>query len=246
MKIQGTAALVTGGSRGLGAALGRALAREGARVVLAARGGEDLERVAGEIRAAGGVAHALVADVAAKQDVHPLVDAAAALAGSIDLLVHNASELGPLPLRLLLDTECEDLLRVLEANLVGPFRISRAVVGSMLLRGAGLVIHLSSDAALAAYPRWGAYSVSKAALDHLGRIWAAELQGTGVRFLGVDPGEMATRMHAEAMPGADPRTLADPAHVAERIVSIIGAAESIPSGTRLEAAAFRAGAVAVP
>jgi NAD(P)-dependent dehydrogenase (short-subunit alcohol dehydrogenase family) len=120
-------------------------------------------------------------------------------------------------------------------NVVGPFRLTRILAGSMVLRGRGLVVGITSDASVAAYPRWGAYGVSKAALDHLARIWAAELEGTGVRFLTVDPGEMDTRMHADAVPDADPTTLADPRAVAARIVALIEAAEHAPSGTRLEA-----------
>jgi len=239
MRIGGAAALVTGGSRGLGAALGGELARRGARVVLVARGGEPLERAAAAIRAAGGEAHALVADVADKEAVYPLVGAATALVGPIDLLVHNASALGPVPLRPLAETECEDLSAVLEANLVGPFRLTKAVVGSMVLRGAGLVLGVSSDAAVTGYPGWGAYGVSKAGLDHLARTWAAELAGTGVHFLSVDPGEMDTLMHAQAMPEADRSALADPRAVAGRIADIVENAESFASGSRLEAASWR-------
>jgi len=162
--------------------------------------------------------------------------------GPLDVVVHNASVLGPTPLRELAETECEDFTRVLEANLLGPFRLTRAVVGSMVLRGHGLVIAISSDAAVEAYPGWGAYGVSKAALDHLQRIWAAELRGTGVRVLSVDPGEMDTRMHAEAMPEADRAALRDPAEVAAQIVALVESAESFASGGRVEAA--RAGALA--
>jgi NAD(P)-dependent dehydrogenase (short-subunit alcohol dehydrogenase family) len=234
MEIEGRPVLITGGSRGLGAALGRTLARRGARVVLVARGAEELTRVVDEIRARGGEAHGFVADVGSKDDIHRIAGAAAALAGPIDVLVHNASTLGPTPLRLLLDTECEDFGRVLDVNLVGPFRLTRAIAGAMALRGGGLVVDMTSDASVNAYPTWGAYGVSKAALDHLARIWAAELEGTGVRILTVDPGEMRTAMHAEAMPDADPATLADPADVAERVAAIIGAAEDIPSGSRIE------------
>ena len=88
---------------------------------------------------------------------------------------------------------------------------------------------------MSAYPRWGAYGVSKAALDHLGRSWAAELEGTGVRVLSIDPGEMNTRMHAEAMPDADPASLEDPRRVAEAVVHIVRGASHWASGSRLEA-----------
>lgn len=238
MEIRGAAALVTGASRGLGAALSAELARRGARVVLVARGREELLRRVEEIRSQGFEAHALAADVAEKGAVYPLVGAASALLGPIDLLVHNASELGALPLRELADTECEDFARVLEANLFGPFRLSKAVVGSMALRGCGLVLAVSSDAAVVGYPRWGAYGVSKAALDHLTRTWAAELEGSGVRFLSVDPGEMDTRMHREAMPDADPAQLAQPASVARNIADLVARAESFPNGARLELASL--------
>ena len=238
MKVPGTAAMVTGASRGLGAALARSLAREGARVVLVARGRDELEGVAAGIRAAGGEAHALAFDVGEKEHIHRLAGAAAALVGPLDILVHNASTLGRTPLPLLLDTDCEDLERVLAVNLVGPFRLTKALAGSMALRGGGLVLHVTSDAGLTPYPGWGAYGVSKAALDHLGRIWAAELEGSGVRFLTVDPGEMDTEMHAQAMPEADRSGLARPEAVAETILDMIRAAETIPSGARLETSAW--------
>jgi len=236
--LEGKAALVTGASRGLGAALARELARRGAKVVLVARGKEELEAVAAGIRASGGEAHALPADVGDKGATYAIAGAAAALVGPVDILVHNASTLGPTPLRLLLDTECEDLERALEVNVVGPFRLTKAIAGAMALRGGGLVLHVSSDAATNAYPGWGAYGVSKAALDHLSRSWAAELEGTGVRFLSVDPGEMNTRMHADAVPDADPATLADPAEVAAKIAALIAGAEAPASGARLEASSL--------
>ena len=86
------------------------------------------------------------------------------------------------------------------------------------MRGRGTVVNVSSDAAVAAYERWGAYGASKAALDHLTRTWAAELAGTGVRMLAIDPGEMDTQMHAQAMPDADPAALTDPMRVAGWII----------------------------
>ena len=233
MELQGKGVLITGASQGLGAALAESLARAGARVALVARGSEALEKTAARIRAAGGEAHALPADVADKRAVHGIAGAAAALVGPIELLVHNASTLGPVPLPLLLDTECEDLEAVLQTNLVGPFRLTKIVAGAMALRGSGLIVHVSSDAAVAAYPRWGAYGVSKAALDHLNRIWAVELQQAGVRFLSVDPGEMDTAMHAQAMPEADRSQLAQPGAVAVRIARMIAGSDRIESGSRL-------------
>ncbi|HKO93639.1 MAG TPA: SDR family oxidoreductase, partial [Polyangiaceae bacterium] len=198
------------------------------------------ERAAGQLRAQGLVAHGLAADVGERSDVYPLVGAAAALVGPIDILIHNASSLGPTPLPLLLDSTCEDFSRVLEVNLLGPFRLSKAVLGNMLLRGSGLIVHVSSDAATSAYPGWGAYGVSKAALDHLGRIWAAELEGSGVSFVSIDPGEMDTEMHRAALPDADPTTLARPADVAARIVSFLERSASLRSGQRFEASRLEA------
>ena len=234
MELPGAAALITGGSRGLGAALGRELARRGARVVLAARGGDELREVVDSIRTAGAEAHGLAADVGDEKEIYPLVGAAAALVGPIDIVVHNASTLGALPLRELMETASADLARVLEVNLLGPFRLTRAVAGSMVLRGRGLVLGISSDAGVVGYPTWGAYGVSKAALDHLLRTWGAELADTGVRFLSIDPGEMDTRMHAEADPAADRSKLASPEEVATWIADVI-ASDSWPSGARLEA-----------
>jgi NAD(P)-dependent dehydrogenase (short-subunit alcohol dehydrogenase family) len=240
MKVRSRSVLITGGSRGLGAALGQELARRGARVVLVARGEKALEETAGRIRAAGGEAHALVADVGSKESVYPLVGAAAALVGPLDVVVHNASALGPTPLRELAETDCEEFARVLETNVVGPLRLTKAVVGSMVLRRQGVVVGISSDAAVEAYPGWGAYGVSKAALDHLMRTWAVELRESGVRFLAVDPGEMDTVMHAEAMPDADRSTLRKPEDVAVRVADLIESADEIPTGSRVEASRVEA------
>jgi NAD(P)-dependent dehydrogenase (short-subunit alcohol dehydrogenase family) len=234
MRLRGTGTLITGASRGLGAALARSLARRGARLALVARDSGPLDRVVEQVRAEGGEAHALAADVGDKGAIYPLAGAASALVGPVGLVIHNASTLGPLPMPPLLDTACEDLAQVLEVNLVGPFRLTKALAGGMALNGGGLFVFLSSDAAVNAYPNWGAYGVSKAALDHLARVWAAELEGTGVKTLVVDPGEMDTKMHADALPEADPATLARPDAVAERIVALIEQ-ESFASGARLEA-----------
>jgi NAD(P)-dependent dehydrogenase (short-subunit alcohol dehydrogenase family) len=240
MKLDGMNAIVTGASRGLGAALAEALARAGARVVLVARGRESLEALAASLRAEGLTVHALAEDVAEKQAVHRIAGAAAALTGPIDLLVNNASLLGPVPLAPLAETDCEDLEAALAANLVGPFRLTKAVIGSMLLRGRGVVLNVTSDAATSPYPGWGAYGASKAALEHLTAIWAAELAESGVKLFRVDPGEMDTQMHADALPDADRSALTRPDVVARRIVALVEQSDSLASGARFEAAAFAA------
>src|SRR4051812_4163614 len=236
MDVRGKGALITGGSRGLGAALAGELAARGARVVLVARNAGALETTAATIRARGGEAHAIPGDLGDKRAPHRIAGAAAALAGPIEVLIHNASMLGPASdghegLRLLLDTGCEDLEQVLQTNLIGPFRLTKIVAGAMALRGSGAVVHVSSDAAIAAYPRWGAYGVSKAALDHMSRSWAVEVPG--VKFVSIDPGEMDTDMHAAAMPDADRKSLARPQNVARRIARMIEDRDRLESGARI-------------
>jgi NAD(P)-dependent dehydrogenase (short-subunit alcohol dehydrogenase family) len=235
MELQDRTALITGASRGLGRALAERIAAAGARVVLVARDEAAVEAAARVIRGAGGVAFAVAADIGDKEAAHRIAGRATALAGPVDLLVHNASTLGPVPLAPLLDTPCEDFERAFAVNVLGPFRLTKLFVGGMALRREGVVVHVTSDAGVAAYPGWGAYGVTKAALDHLTRIWAAELEATGVKLLAVDPGEMDTRMHADAMPDADRASLQSPDIVAERIVRLL-ATGAWKTGARLEAA----------
>jgi len=228
--------LITGASRGLGKALAIELGARGARLALVARHEAPLRAVVEAIRAHGGEAHALVYDVGDKAAIYPLAGAAQALTGRVITIVHIASALGPSPLVPLADSACEDLERALAVNLVGPFRLTKALLGPMALAGDGLVVHVSSDAAVEGYPTWGAYGASKAALDHLARVWAAETAALGVRFLAVDPGDMDTALYAEALPGADRSGLQDPAAVAPRLVALMERAADWPSGARLRLA----------
>ncbi|MFO1519548.1 MAG: SDR family oxidoreductase [bacterium] len=241
MRFQGKGVLVTGASRGLGRALSLELAKSGAKVGLVARHPEALKGVEREIRRAGGEAFAIIGDVGNKGDVYPILGQAAAALGSIDLLVNNASTLGVLPLRELADTDCEDFVRVIEVNLIGPFRFMKAVAGNMWLKEEGSIVNVSSDAAVRAYPKWGAYSVSKAALDHLTRLFAAEFEGNGVSFFSIDPGEMDTRMHAEAMPEADRSLLSRPEEVAKTLKTFLEVSDSVPNGSRIVLSEWKEG-----
>src|SRR5688572_7636370 len=200
--LQGLRVAVTGGTSGLGLALVRQLTAMNACVAFVARTAANVERIADETGA-----HGIVGDVGKKDDIYPIALQVTASLGGLDVLINNASSLGPVPLALLADTECEELEIALATNLVGPFRLTRTLLGALAATaregGHPLVINISSDAAVTPYPTWGAYGASKAALLHLTRIWDAELAAEGIRLVSVDPGDMDTPLHAQAVPNAD-------------------------------------------
>ena len=218
--IRGVRVAVTGGTSGLGLALVRELAARGARVAFIAR---DAQRVA-RIAAATGT-HGVTGDVARKDDIHPIALQIVGLLGGLDILINNASSLGPSPLRALADTECEDFEVALATNVLGPFRLTRALLGALAAAARdgtrAVVLNISSDAAINAYAGWGAYGASKAALRHMTRIWHEELAPAGIEFASVDPGDMDTPLHAQALPDADPATLKQPADAAQEMVALL-------------------------
>ncbi len=215
---------ITGGTSGLGLALVREFLNRGARVAFVARTREHVEAIA---RANPG-AHGIVGDVARKEDIYPMALQILGHLGGLDVLINNASSLGPTPLALLGDTECEDFERALTTNVLGPFRLTKALLGALAAsarEGRGsVVLNISSDAAVNAYPQWGAYGASKAALGQMSRVWDEELAGEGVRFLSLDPGDMDTPLHALAVPDADPATLKRPESAARELADAIAAA----------------------
>src|SRR3984957_15176104 len=196
---------ITGGTSGLGLPLVRELTDRYAQVAFVARVVRETER-----------AHGIVGDISKKEDIHPTVIQILGALGGLDLLINNASDLGPTPLRLLADTDCEELERALAVNMMGPFRLTKALLGSLAASAwegrPAAVVNISSDAAINPYPQWGAYGASKAGLHHMSRIWDAELASIGVRVrvLSIDPGDMDTPMHAAAVPDADRSILQRP------------------------------------
>jgi len=220
----GVRAAITGGTSGLGLALVRELLARGADVAFVARGRDRVERIA---RTYPG-AHGIVGDISLKEDIHPIAIQMIGALGGLDVLVNNASDLGPAPLKLLADTDCEELERALATNVLGPFRLTRALLGALSAsareRGGAVVLNVSSDAAINAYPSWGAYGASKAALHHMSRIWDAELTADGVHILSVDPGDMDTPLHALAVPDADPSSLKRPEDAARELADAIATA----------------------
>ena len=218
---------VTGGTSGLGLALVQQLAARGARVAFVARTARAVERIAAETSACG-----IVGDVGRKEDIYPLALQITGNLGGLDVLINNASSLGPTPLAPLADTECEELEQALAVNLLGPFRLTKALLGALAAsarQGSGAaVINISSDAAITPYSGWGAYGASKAALRHLTAIWAEETSLDGIAFRSIDPGDMDTPLHAVAVPDADPTTLKQPAASAAEIIEMMLAA--LPRG----------------
>ena len=221
--FNGLRVAVTGGTSGLGRALVQTLHERGAAVAFVAR---RAQRVRDVMQEAPGT-HGIVGDVSRKDETHPLAMQISAALGGLDVLINNASSLGPVPLALLADTDCEDLETALATNLVGPFRLTKALLGAL---GASarqgrpaLVINISSDAAETPYEYWGAYGASKAALLHMSRIWDEELAPHGVRVRAVDPGDMDTPLHALAVPDADPTDLKRPGVAALEILQVVEA-----------------------
>lgn len=241
--LSGTRVAVTGGTSGLGLALVTELVTRGADVAFVARDRTRVERAARTHPAA----HAIVGDISRKDDIHAIALQVLGTLGGIDVLVNNASSLGPVPLALLADTACEDLEQALATNLLGPFRLTKTLLGALAASGrengrAAVVVNVSSDAAVSAYPGWGAYGASKAALAHLSRIWDAELAAEAIRVISFDPGDMDTPLHALAVPDADPANLKRPATAAAELIDLILAVRSEPVRDGVAAIALTEGA----
>lgn len=213
--------IITGASRGLGLALAREVARRREILVICARGEEGLARSALELRSSGAAVRAAAGDVADRAFGRRLIDDARGRFGRVDVLVNNASLLGPSPLPPLREYPLSQLEQVFAANMFGPLFLAQQVLPGMLARGRGLIVNISSDAAVGGYPGWGGYGASKAALDLITHTLARELAGTGVGAVAIDPGDMRTEMHQAAFPGEDISDRPLPEEVAPAVLNII-------------------------
>jgi NAD(P)-dependent dehydrogenase (short-subunit alcohol dehydrogenase family) len=215
-------ALITGGSRGLGRALARRLVGEGWHVVIDARGADGLAAATAGWPASR--VTAIPGDVSDGWHRARLAVAADDL-GRLDLLVNNASVLGPTPLPALADYPPAALERVFAVNTIAPLALAQMVMG--LLEGSGgRIVNVSSDAAVAAYEGWGGYGSSKAALDQLTAVLAAE--HPGIRVYSMDPGDMATDLHQQAYPGEDISDRPAPESVVPAVMRLVEG--DLPSG----------------
>jgi NAD(P)-dependent dehydrogenase (short-subunit alcohol dehydrogenase family) len=230
----GHVAIVTGGSRGLGKAVARELLTRGVQTIIDGRDRETLDAVAKEFREVGAVI-AIAGDVTDKEHVHELIAAARQL-GRLDLLVNNASTLGEIPLPGIDRLSASTFLHLFDVNVFAPIHLMQHGIEVMHEHGGvGTIVNVTSDAAVEAYPGWGGYGSSKAALEHVSRVLAAELDGSAIRVLVVDPGDMDTQMHRDAVPDADPSELRDPAASASALIQAIAGMRARYERVRLAA-----------
>jgi NAD(P)-dependent dehydrogenase (short-subunit alcohol dehydrogenase family) len=192
-------AMITGASEGFGRALAMDLARDGWELVVDGRRPEPLAEAAAALSAVGARVHAIAGDVTDAEHREALVRAAEA-AGRLDLLVNNASTLGPSPLPSLERYPLDELEQVLRVNVVAPLALIQRAL-PLLRTSSGTIVNVTSDAAVEGYEGWGGYGASKAALEQLTNVLAAE--EPDLRVYRLDPGDMRTRMHQDAFPGED-------------------------------------------
>jgi NAD(P)-dependent dehydrogenase (short-subunit alcohol dehydrogenase family) len=208
-------ALITGASRGLGQALARELSARGWSLVLDARGAKALDETVSSLR--GGPVIAVVGDVSSP-DHRAELAAAVAQAGRLDLLVNNASHLGPSPQPQLADYPIDELARVYEVDVLAPVAITQLALPWLVASG-GALINVTSDAAVEAYEGWGGYGSAKAALDQVTAVLAAEQPDVGCYAF--DPGDMRTKMHQQAFPGEDISDRPEPETVLPALLQLV-------------------------
>ncbi|GGB70134.1 SDR family NAD(P)-dependent oxidoreductase [Fictibacillus barbaricus] len=230
--------MITGASKGLGKALTQYFAKEGYNLAICARNESAIEDVKKEAEQLGADVLAVSADMSRAKDVERFVALTEEYFGKIDVLINNASILGPSPMPYLLDYPEQDFEEVLRVNTIGPFLVTRRVLPIMLQKQQGSIINITSEAGATGYAGWGAYGISKFALEGLTETWADEVSESGVRVNMVDPGEMDTDMHALAVPDCD-YDLAKPEDITAVFGYLASDASSHITGKRFEAQSFQ-------
>jgi len=234
MRFRDKVVLVTGGNSGIGRGIVHYFVGEGARVAFTGRDEAKGLAVETEVRAMGGQGVFLPCDLAVEAEVARLIAGVTDWGGQLDVLVNNASVLGPTPMPFLLDYPLEDFRAVLNVNLIAPFLLIKKLLPAMIETG-GSIINVTSDAGRHGYPGWGAYGISKFGIEGMSETWAAELEDSNVRINWVDPGNMNTKMHRDAEPDEDPSEWADPKDVTDVFVYLASDESKGVSGQRFEA-----------
>jgi NAD(P)-dependent dehydrogenase (short-subunit alcohol dehydrogenase family) len=237
-RLEGKYAMITGGSQGLGRQLAIDFVKEGvAGISIVARRIEPLSEVKAKINEINPNATVLV--VAADLSLEEDIERSAAMTlnefnGQVDILVNNASSIGPSPMPYLLDYPLDSFRYVINTNLIAPFLLIKKVLPAMIENG-GSIINVTSNAGTVGYPGWGAYGISKFGIEGMSQTWAAELEGSGVRVNYVDPGDMNTAMHRAAEPNEDPTQWADPADITEVFIYLASDDSKKINGKRFRA-----------
>ncbi len=237
MEISNKVVVITGASKGLGRALTLAFAEKGACLAICARNEEPLNVIKENVEEMGAEVLAITADMSVPRDVERFVSLIEQRYGQIDVLINNASIIGPSPMPFLSDYPVHELQKVLSGNVLIPFLITQRVLSGMLQRNKGSIINLTSEAGKYGYAGWGAYGISKFAVEGLTYTWADELSETGVRINMVDPGEMDTEMHALAVPDCD-YALKKPEAIVDLFLYLASESSHSIHGQRIEAETF--------
>jgi len=232
-RLNGKVALVTGGGRGIGRAIARQLADQGAAVVICARTERELKETIREITERNGEACYWVADLASPNAVRSLVKKLLRRHSRIDLLINNASRLGPRqPITQYPLKEWEAVLKV---NLTAPFLLTQEVLRSMIPRRSGFILNITSSVGRQGRAEWGGYSVSKFGLEGLTQILAEELRENRIRVMALNPGGTRTAMRAAAYPNEDPELLPTPDGIAKVVLDLVLGEDMGLSGKSLDA-----------
>lgn len=227
MRLKEKVILITGGGRGIGRAAAERFAAEGGRVAICARSEGEIVGTAKEIEAAGGIIRSFRIDLSSRRDVQRMVAQIVAEWGAIDFLINNASVLGPSePIAVYPPEAWEEVIRI---NVNGTFYVTQAVVRTMIPRRAGTILSITSSVGRKGRATWGAYSVSKFALEGMMQTLAEEVAPFDVRVVTLNPGATRTKMRAAAYPKEDPARLQEPARVAKALLFLALTAAANPN-----------------
>ncbi|CAN5431138.1 YciK family oxidoreductase [soil metagenome] len=232
-RLTGKVALITGGTRGIGFAIAKAYVLEGAKVVIASRTASELKLAMSTLKEMGGEATATRIDLTSQSGCESLYTAAIRSYGKIDILVNNAAILGPRAA--ILNYPAADWANVMRTNVDVVYWMCKAALGSMIPANEGCIINVTSGIANRGRAGWGAYSVSKAAVNNFTQILAEEVAGYKIRVNGVNPGATRTMMRAEAFPKEDAADLPGPDDVVNPFIYLASEASRGVTGMVLEA-----------
>ncbi|HEX9758937.1 MAG TPA: SDR family NAD(P)-dependent oxidoreductase [Nitrospiria bacterium] len=236
MRLQGRIALITGGSKGIGRSLAQLFSEEGAKLIICSRTEHDIQNVARQLKQGGGEVYAEALDISDGKRLENFIQKGEKEIGPIDILINNASLLGPMvPL---LEMPLKDWEKVLSVNLTAIFHLTQLVLPKMLTKGKGCIINMTSSVGRKGRALWGGYSVSKFGVEGITQVLAEELRDQNIRVMALNPGGTRTEMRARAYPNEDPKQLPAPDTIAHVVLHLVLNAGLDWSGRSLDARDF--------